>query len=312
VCDNENPNLMNKWILAALLGLLFVSCSGESTEDSFDTEGEVSTFLMVVDHAPQTYLVREVKDYYSATVLNQLIDRLVNLDPKTLEPVGSLAQTWSLSADGLTYTFSLRDDVYFHDHSCFQGGKGRLFDATDVKFSFELLCRPNESGNPSHGYTSLFKESVAGATDFFNGNASSINGIKLLDSHTIAITLNNKDLNFPAKLSLTNFGIVAREVVECGKEADLIGTGPFRYGYESNDGTPFIALVKNEKYYLKDESGRRLPYLDTVIIYLEDNQLEQLEMFEEGRLHFIQNIPPSRIADVLEGRIKDFSGTPPS
>jgi oligopeptide transport system substrate-binding protein len=302
---------MNKWILTLLLGALIGSCNTESKEGQMDDEGEVSTFLMAVDHAPQTYLVREVKDYYTATILNQIIDRLVSLDPQTLEPVGSLADRWDLSSDGLTYTFHLKKDVYFHDHSCFPSGKGRLFEAKDVKFSFELLCRPSEGGTPSHGYTSLFKESVKGAVDFYNGSSSSISGIRVIDKHTVSITLNSKDLNFPAKLTLTNYGIVAKEVVECGKETDLIGTGPFRYGYEGDDGTPFIALLRNERYYLKDESGRQLPYLDTVIVYMEDNQLEQLEMFEEGRLHFIQNIPPSRIADVLEGRIKDFSGNPP-
>jgi oligopeptide transport system substrate-binding protein len=310
VCDIENPNSMNKWLLVMLLAVLFGSCQSDNFDVDREKQGEISTFLMTVDHAPQTYLVREIKDYYSSAVLNQIVDRLVVLDPKTLEPTGSLAEKWTLSNDGLTYTFFLRKDVYFHDHSCFSGGKGRLFTAQDVKFSFELLCKPNESGTASHGYTSLFKESVEGAAEFFKG-ADKISGLKVVDDHTVSITLNNKDLNFPAKLSLTNYGIVAKEVVECGKETDLIGTGPFRYGYEGNDGTPFITLLRNDKYYLKDENGRQLPYLDTVIVYLEDNQLEQLEMFEEGRLHFIQNIPPSRIADVLEGRIKDFSGNPP-
>src|SRR5690606_37030061 len=106
-------------------------------------------------------------------------------------------------------------------------------------------------------------------------------------------------------------GIVAREVVECGKETDLIGTGPFRYGYDSDDGTPFIALVKNPEYYLKDENGIQLPYLDTVMVYVQNNQLEQLDLFERGKVHYIENIPPSRITHVLEDRIQDFSGEPP-
>src|SRR5690606_39648475 len=137
----------------------------------------------------------------------------------------------------------------------------------DIQYTFELICTKNEDGQASHGYSSILKETLDGAEDFFEGKTKSISGISISGAYTISLKIKRPDLNFPAKLSLTNFGIVAREVVECGKETDLIGTGPFRYGYDSDDGTPFIALVKNPEYYLKDENGIQLPYLDTVMIY---------------------------------------------
>lgn len=301
---------MNNWFLWIILLLAFGSCNMEAERKNVVTSSE-STFRMITDHPPQTYLLREVKDYYTSSVLNQISEGLTRLDPKTLQPIGALAERWELSKDGLTYTFFLRDNVLFHDHSCFKNGKGRKFNATDVKFTFELVCSKNDQGKESHGYSSILKESLKGAEDFFEGRTTAISGIEILDERTIKMTTKQIDQNFPAKLSLSNFRIVAKEIVECGKEADLIGTGPFKYGYESQDGKPHLALLKNENYYLKDDNGIQLPYLDSVIIYFENNQLEQLDLFEKGIVHFIQDIPPSRITHVLEDRIQDFSGETP-
>ena len=301
---------MNNWFLWIILLLLTGSCSSE-TENVNSASEKVMTFRMIADHPPQTYLLREVKDYYTSSVLNQISEGLTRLDPKTLLPIGCLSEKWELSNDGLTYTFHLRDNVFFHDHSCFVNGKGRKFTADDVKYTFELVCAKNDEGKGSHGYSSILKETLRGAEDYFEGRETSITGIEIVDERTIKMTTKQIDQNFPAKLSLSNFRIVAHEVVKCGKETDLVGTGPFKYGYESQDGTPYVALLKNENYYLKDEAGVNLPYLDSVIIFFENNQLEQLELFEKGVVHFIQDIPPSRITHVLEDRIQDFSGDNP-
>jgi len=305
------PNSMNKWFLWLSLVILAGSCKNEKASNNGGDKSTLSTFKMIVDQQPQTYFLRDIKDYYTSIIVNQIADGLTKLDPKTLDPIGALAESWDISQDGLSYTFHLRKDAYFHDHSCFDNGKGRLFDANDVKFTFELICSKNETGEESHGYSSILKETLKGAEDFFTGKSESIEGLTVLDKHTVRLETKQKDQNFPAKLSLCNFRVVAKEVVECGKEADLIGTGPFKYAFESQGQSPFIALVRNEKYYLKDKDGVQLPYLDSIIIYIENNQLEQLEKFEKGEVHFIQNIPPSRIAHVLEDRIKDFSGEPP-
>lgn len=302
---------MNKWFLWVSVVTLAISCTNEGAGDVDESEGASSTFKMIVDQQPQTYFLRDIRDYYTSIIVNQIAEGLTKLDSKTLEPVGALAESWEVSTDGLTYTFHLRKDAKFHNHSCFKDGQGRLFNADDVKFTFELICSKNETGEGSHGYNSILKESLKGAEEFFNGESKSIEGLKILDKHTVSLETKQRDQNFPAKLSLSNFRVVAKEVVKCGKEADLIGTGPFKYAFESQGETPFIALVKNENYYLKDKSGVQLPYLDSVIIYIENNQLEQLDKFEKGEVHFIQDIPPSRIAHVLEDRIQDFSGEPP-
>ena len=68
-----------------------------------------------------TNIPREVLDYYSAKVLNQITEGLVGFNPETLKIEPRLAESWNKSDDGTKYTFKLRNDVYFHPHELFSG-----------------------------------------------------------------------------------------------------------------------------------------------------------------------------------------------
>ena len=76
--------------------------------------------------------------YEVGLVTSQLFASLVRLDENN-EIAPYLAESWEISEDGLTYTFNLRDDVFFHDNPCFEGGKGRRMIAEDVKYSFNRI-----------------------------------------------------------------------------------------------------------------------------------------------------------------------------
>src|SRR5690349_24974616 len=67
--------------------------------------------------------------------VHQLYNTLVQID-QDLNIVPSVAKSWDISEDRLTYTFHLRDDVFFHDDPAFIDGKGRRLVAQDVVYSF--------------------------------------------------------------------------------------------------------------------------------------------------------------------------------
>ena len=67
---------------------------------------------------------------------------LVETD-SNLSIIPSMARSWEISQDRKTYTFFLRNDVYFQDHPSFPGGKGRKCTAADVVFSFERIIDPD-------------------------------------------------------------------------------------------------------------------------------------------------------------------------
>ena len=74
-------------------------------------------------------------DIYSVTLIQQLFDGLVQFD-SNLNVVPALATNWVVSSDGLVYTFTLRQDVRFHN--------GRLFTADDFVYSFTRILDPSE------------------------------------------------------------------------------------------------------------------------------------------------------------------------
>ena len=303
---------MKNWKFLLFLTIpLFVGCNSLNNSGDANNNPEKKSFSFVLENAPQTYLLREINDYYSSAVFSQISEGLVKLDPKTLDARPALATSWEISKDGSLYTFHLRKGVKFHDHTSFSGGKGREFKSSDVLFTYILASQKNEKETGSHAYNSFLKGTIVGAEAYHNQKDATISGIHIIDDYTISFKLIHPDLNFINKLASIYLAIVAKEVVESNHETDLIGTGPFVYDKEISSPIPHIILKRNPNYYLKDKDGRQLPYLDSVIIYIDNNQLEQLSMFEKGQLDFIQDIPPSKITEVLEERIKDFSGEPP-
>jgi peptide/nickel transport system substrate-binding protein len=70
--------------------------------------------------------------------VHQLYNTLVEVD-SALHIAPSIAKRWTISPDGLLYTFYLRDDVFFHDDPCFTSGKGRKLIARDVEYSLKRL-----------------------------------------------------------------------------------------------------------------------------------------------------------------------------
>src|ERR1700712_3961027 len=70
--------------------------------------------------------------------VHQLYNTLVETDDN-LNMVPSLAKSWDISADNVTFTFHLRNNVLFHDNDAFPNGKGRALTAKDVEYSFKRI-----------------------------------------------------------------------------------------------------------------------------------------------------------------------------
>jgi peptide/nickel transport system substrate-binding protein len=117
------------------------------------------------------------------------------------EVLPQLAQSWSVSDDGLTYTFKLVQGATFHD--------GTAFDAEDVKFSFDRAMA-EDSVNPSKG---IFK---------------SIESVSVVDPGTVEIKLSRKDAFFLFNMAQGDASIVAPESVDTNN-ATPVGTGAFKY-----------------------------------------------------------------------------------
>ena len=249
--------------LSLLLLLIATSCS---TEEKKQFEFGGGALTMALENEPSTYIPRFVRDYYSATVLNQITEGLVGFDPKTVKVIPKLAKEWSKSDDGKTYTFTLRNDVYFHPHKAFSSKEERLMSPEDVVKSFELACTLDDKGVEPSSYAMIFKSLLKGADEFIEGKADKISGVSI-EGNTIKMELLHEDHNFLNKMANVSVAIVSRKIVESGAETDVIGTGPFVYDTYKTGDEPSLILVKNDDYYLKDDDGNALPYLDSLVFH---------------------------------------------
>lgn len=225
------------------------------------------------------------KDQATVWACNQLFNSLVALD-SNLNIVPSIAKSWQISNDGLTYTFNLRNDVFFHDNACFKDGKGRKANANDVAFS---LNRITDEKTASPGAW-IFNEKVAKENAFTALNDSTFQ-LKLLQK-------------FPAVLGILSMqycSVIPHEAVEKYGEnlrANPVGTGPFIFKtWEEGNALVFL---KNPNYFEKDENNIRLPYIDGVKVSFIDNKKTEFLSFKQKELDFISGIDAAYINEVLE------------
>ncbi len=288
---------------------MLFSCSEEERKEFEHAGGKIT---MALDNQPSTYIPQQVGDFYSAAVLSQVTEGLVGIDGKTLKIVPRIAKRWTQSSDGKTYTFYLRDNILFHQHKVFKTEKDRKLSAEDVIKSFEIGCTKDEKGEPLATYSMVCKSLVKGADSFYDGDAANIAGI-VGKGNKVTFHLEHSDHNFLYKLAQVNSHIISKKVADAGALTDVVGTGPFVYGKEkSNEDYKSLILKRNQDYYLKDEDGNALPYLDELEFVFQSRKMAQLEMFENRQIDLIKGLPTSQITKMMQGRLGDFNGKPPN
>lgn len=207
-----------------------------------------------------------------------LYNTLLEVDTN-LHIIPSAANRWEVSADGLRYTFHLRNDIYFHDNPAFPGGKGRKMTAADVVYSFNRIVNP---------------ATASPGAWVFNGRVSGRDPFRAMDDTTFILTLAEPFRPLPEILSMPYCSIVAHEVVEkWGKDyrSHPCGTGPFMFHYW--DEGNILVLRKNPRYWEKDAAGRQLPYLDGVEVSFHETRAMEFLLLKQGKLDFINGIDGS-------------------
>ena len=165
---------------------------------------------------PNTLDPARIVDLDSARIAAKLFNGLVGFDAQ-LQPIGDLARSWTLSADGRTYCFTLRDDAIFFN--------GRTVRAQDVVFSFERVLAP-QTRSPRTWVLSR----IQGAADFMQGYSARVSGLRVLGPLKLEIELAEPFAPFLSMLGLTTAYVVPREEVErLGEEFGRYasGSGPF-------------------------------------------------------------------------------------
>ncbi len=218
---------------------------------------------------------------------NQLFNGLVQLDNK-LHIKAALAKSWTISDSGKTYTFSIRNDVFFHNSEVFKNSIGRKMTAKDISYSLLRVLNPITLSPGAVWLKNIL--AVNNKNEF---------KITSPNDTTVIIELKTAFSPFLGRLSMPYFSTVAKEAVDfygADFSRNPVGTGPF-YLKMWKEGVKMV-LLKNERYF-EIENEEQLPYLDAVAIsFIIDKQSVFLE-FIKGNIDFISGIDPSYKDELL-------------
>ena len=215
------------------------SAASESEAADSDEEGATGTSKLVrlyVD--PPTLDPHITTDATSAQIIVEVFGGLVTIDPD-LEIVPDLAESWNVSGDGTVYTFNLRPDAKFHD--------GSPVTAHDVKWSLERATNPLTESPVADQYLG----DIVGVKEKLDGDATNISGVRVIDDHTIEMTIDEAKSYFLAKLTYPTAFVLDKENVEASPRnwfREPNGTGPFRL-QEYRVGETLV-LGRNEHFHL--------------------------------------------------------------
>ena len=266
------------WMLILLSG--FFSCAPPSRSDKQIFHYNEHTGIASLDPA-------FAKNQSVMWPVHQLFNTLVEINAD-LEIVPSLATNWTLSDDKLIYTFNLRSDVYFHDDACFPQGKGRRMVAGDVVFSLARIMNP---------------ATVSPGAWIFNDKLDSLLPFVAVNDTVFQLRLRRPYQPVLGILSMQYCSILPREAVEKYGPAlrrHPVGTGPFKMlAWEEGQA---LVLTRNETYFEKDSTGKKLPYLDGIKITFFDSKATEFLLFRQGQLDFINDIESSFKDEILTRR----------
>lgn len=271
-------------LLLVVLSVFLVACnssdegtdSNEGTEDTDTTtdEGSEGTTdegatggVLVYGRGGDTVALDPaiVTDGESFRVTENVYDTLLTFGEQDTTVQPSLAKEWTVSEDGLTYTFMLEEGVTFHD--------GTPFNADAVVQNFERWAAG--SAEQFYYYNSMF----------MSEGESVIASVEAQDDTTVVFTLTRPQAPFLKNIAMSPFAIASPAAFD-QLEDNPVGTGPFKFvEWKRNDS---ITLEKNTAFW-KDG----LPKLDRVIFRAIPDNSARLNALTTGEIDIADGINPS-------------------
>ncbi len=249
-------------LMATLVAsLLAIGLPAATVAQSADGGG---TLVAAISGEPDQLDPQATTSYNSFQVLENVFDTLVEPD-ENLQMVPALAEDWSISDDGLTYTFTLRDGVTWHD--------GSDFSADDVVYSFRRII----------------DTPMANSWRF-----STVTDITAPDASTVVFTVSQPTPNLLSNLGgFKGVAVVQQANVESGDiQTAPIGTGPFKLAdYTSGNS---IELVRNDDYW----GGA--PALDGVTFQFISDPTVALTNLQAGEVNWTDNLPPQQVSGLMD------------
>jgi peptide/nickel transport system substrate-binding protein len=262
-------------LFAALLACLVMM-----TPNALAQEPQFGGTLRVAQSAtPPTLDPHSVTQLVTREIGMNIFEGLVTFDAQ-FAVVPQLASGYEISDDGLTYTFTLRQDVTFHN------GKAMTSDDVEASITRFLAISPRR------------------------GELAALESIEILDAHTVRLHLSNPTGAFLAALAnpIAQLAILPREAVEgrAAREADLVGTGPYRFVEWIPDR--YVRLVRFDEYSPNTSmpasgfGGERVAYLDEIRFIPVPELGARVAGLETGEYDFVDSVSAGEAQRLAELR----------
>jgi peptide/nickel transport system substrate-binding protein len=262
-----------KWgvLWVVFIGALILGSSSFAQSPKYGGTLVVGTVTDIVGIDPH-----KVTGEISMIVLNNIYERLIDLDEKNM-PMPGLASKWSVSSDGLVYTFHLRQGVKFHN--------GREMTADDVVYTYNRLMDPKTK------YP-------------FSPQVQNIKEVKALDKYTAQITLKAPSITLMVYMSnpYGTHAIVPREEVEKqgGTLTRPVGTGPYKFVEYVPD--KHVIIERNKEYKASNlptsgTGGMKPAYADRIkFVPIKDAAVRSMAL-KSGDIDFTLRVAWEEIDD---------------
>jgi len=216
------------------------------------------TLNVIVNPEPPILMLGLNQQGPTQYVAGKIYESLLTYDTK-LTPKPGLAESWSISPDGLVYSFKLRSGVTWHD--------GKPFTAADVAFTADKFLRETHPR--------------------FRGLIARVAKIETPDDHSISFTLKEPFAPFIMAFEVSTMPIVPKHLYD-GTDFKTnpanqtpIGTGPFKFK-EWKKGN-YIHLVRNDAYW----AGGK-PYLDEIYFRVIPDAASRALAYETGAVDVLR------------------------
>ena len=247
-------------------------------------------------------------DANTTLVTRQVFETLVDFDAGSFKIVPKLAEIWSVSSDGRSWTFVLKRGVKFHD--------GTDLDASAVALNFD---RARQAAHPLRGAPGADRfRAYSTLLEGFD-DSSVIARVEAKDAATVVITTKIPFGPLLADLAMPAFGIVSPRSMRddpagwaAPGSSGAAGTGPYVFRPGAWQAGQQITLERNSTYWAKDQSGAALPYLDRVVFRVIKDENARIAELRSGGLDAVRDISVAPLSTVKADPNLQLLSRPPA
>ncbi|MBP5583721.1 MAG: hypothetical protein J6X43_07185 [Bacteroidales bacterium] len=286
-----------KRFLSFVVTLIFLySCASQKEEQDEKYGGTLSIPIYDINFDPYIF-APTINGELEKSLASIFYTGLFQYNPVTLSVENGICQSWDVDNTGLVYVFHLDTTAQFHKDECFNNAQEtRKVTAYDVKYTFHLLA------NPKFGVENFTNTvyHIQGAMKYFSmtdaqRDTSRIEGITVIDEHTLKVTLSRPSPTFIQNLAHPAAAIIPYEAVEMYGTKSTVGIGPFQYQFDSSQ----FVFTRSDDFFLRDKKRNHLPYLDTLRFIRTNSLQEASNLFIQGKIDALLLVSGGEVSRIL-------------